>query len=305
MFFSNSGTESMEAAIKFSRKRGVSISKTKTQIRSFKKGFHGRSSGSVSITEKPQYREQFGSLVSFGDDNKRFIALNDVEAFEASMSDDVCAVVLEPIQGEGGVNSATPEFLKVVRKMCDKYNALMVVDEVQCGLGRTGDLWAHTQAFPPESGMSPDLLTIAKPLAGGLAAGALICNKEGAALVAPGDHGSTFAGSPLTCAAGLYTLERVSKPEFLKGVENAGIHLRERLAAIDGISGVRGRGLMTGFDVDFASADLVAEARERGLLLHSAGPNTIRIIPPLTISLDDLDEGLDIIEGLLKVRNEK
>jgi acetylornithine/succinyldiaminopimelate/putrescine aminotransferase len=141
VFFANTGTEANEAAIKFARKRAIAISPTKTQIVSFKKGFHGRSMGSLSVTEKPAYRTQYGPMVDFGPDNSRFVTLNDIGAFNAAMSDSVCAVIIEPIQGEGGVYGATPEFLRHIREMCNRHNALMIVDEVQCGIGRTGQLW--------------------------------------------------------------------------------------------------------------------------------------------------------------------
>jgi acetylornithine aminotransferase len=290
----------MEAAIKFARKRGFKMDPHKTQIVSFKKGFHGRSSGALSITEKPQYREQYGPLVDFGPDARRFVYLNDVAAFDAAMSDHVCAVVVEPIQGEGGVNSATPQFLRHIRESCTRHGALMIVDEVQCGLGRTGNLWAHTLAFPENNKLAPDMLTMAKPLAGGIAAGAVLCNRESSQHLAPGDHGSTFAGSPLSSAAAIHVLDRVSRPEFLKGVEVAGQHLRSRLFNMETMN-VRGRGLISGFDVDpsRSSSDIVLEARDRGLLIHSAGPHTIRLIPALNITLDELDEGLDILSGVL------
>jgi N-acetyl-gamma-glutamyl-phosphate reductase/acetylglutamate kinase len=299
-FFANSGTEAMEAAIKFARKRGFKMDPHKTQIVSFKKGFHGRSSGALSITEKPQYREQYGPLVDFGPDARRFVYLNDVAAFDAAMSDHVCAVVVEPIQGEGGVNSATPQFLRHIRESCTRHGALMIVDEVQCGLGRTGNLWAHTLAFPENNKLAPDMLTMAKPLAGGIAAGAVLCNRESSQHLAPGDHGSTFAGSPLSSAAAIHVLDRVSRPEFLKGVEVAGQHLRSRLFNMETMN-LRGRGLISGFDVDpsRSSSDIVLEARDRGLLIHSAGPHTIRLIPALNITLDELDEGLDILSGVL------
>ena len=339
-FFANTGTEANEAAIKFSRKRGVAISPKKTKVVSFKKGFHGRTMGSLSVTEKKAYREQFGSMVDFGKDGERFVALNDKKAFDAAMSDDVCAVIVEPLQGEGGVNSAGPGFLRYIRQQCTKYGALMIVDEVQCGLGRTGTVWAHEIAFPaPDSDQdpskatcgdscetvcepcqgpatfeacdscttvcarcaAPDIMSVAKPIAGGLAMGLVICNEEATSHLVPGDHGTTFGGSPLTCAAALHVLERVANPEFLKGVDLAGQHMRERLRNMDGVKNVRGRGLINGFDIhpNLASADVVLNCRDHGLFVHSAGPNTIRLIPALNVRLDEMDEGLDILASVL------
>ncbi len=213
------------------------------------------------------------------------------------MGDDVCAVIVEPIQGEGGVYPATPEFLQGLAALCARHNALLIFDEVQCGMGRTGTLWAY-QGY----GVIPDLLTAAKPLAGGLPMGAVLMTQRVADVMHVGEHGSTFAASPLVASVAEVVLNRVSQPDFLADVANKGAYLKERLEEINSphIQAVRGRGLIVGADVDLPAADIVAAGYRHGLLMVNAGPNTLRFIPPLIISREEIDLLIERLSAILQ-----
>jgi acetylornithine/succinyldiaminopimelate/putrescine aminotransferase len=205
-------------------------------------------------------------------------------------------VFIEPIQGEGGVHEATPDFLRALRARCDAVGALLVFDEVQCGLGRTGDLWAHTA-----SGVAPDMMTLAKPLAGGLPIGAALLTEKVAAAVAPGDHGSTFAGGPLIAAAANYVFDRIAAPSFLGHVREVGAHLRERLEELNSphIVEVRGRGLMLGVEFDIEAGKVTELGHAHGLLLVGAGANVLRVIPPLVVTKAECDLFVERLAGVL------
>jgi len=282
VFFCNSGAEANEGAFKFARKwAGENFGPDKHVIMAFSGAFHGRTFGALSATPREKYQAPFRPLLP----GVRIAPFNDLPGTAAVMGDDVCAVIVEPVQGEGGVHPSEPGFLRGLRDLCDRYHALLIVDEVQCGLGRTGVLWAH-QGY----GIVPDLLTTAKPLAGGLPMGAVLMTEDVAAVMHPGDHGSTFAGSPLVAAVAEALLARVSRPEFLANVTALGAYLRERLEEINSshILEVRGRGLMVGIDLDIPVADVVNAGYRHGLLLVGAGPNTLRLVPPLVISHDEI-----------------
>ena len=217
---------------------------------------------------------------------------------EDAMADDVCAIVVEPIQGEGGVRPATVEFLEGLRALCDAHDALLIFDEVQCGLGRSGHLWAYQ-----DYGVTPDMLTNAKPLAGGLPMGAVLMTQRVADSIRPLDHASTFAGSPLVAAVAEAVVRRVSEPSFLEAVATEGEYLRERLQEINSshIQEVRGRGLLIGVELDIPAASVVSAAYRYGLLTVGAGPNVLRLVPPLVISHDDIDA---VVERLAAVLSE-
>ncbi|PJF35844.1 MAG: acetylornithine transaminase [Candidatus Thermofonsia Clade 1 bacterium] len=294
VFFTNSGTEANEAAIKFARKyaRVAHNTHEKTQIVCFDHAFHGRTIGSLALTPKEAYQAPFRPLMP----DVIVLPFNDQAAL-AQITERACAVFIEPIQGEGGIHEATPEFLRALRERCDQVGALLVFDEVQCGLGRTGDLWAH-QA----SGVLPDMMTLAKPLAGGLPIGALLATERVAAALSYGDHGSTFAGSPLITAVANHVFDRLSAAELLAQVRRVGGYLKARLQAINSahIKEVRGRGLMLG--VEFTSdlaAQVVEQGYAHGLLLVGSGSDVLRVIPPLIVTERQCDQFVERLTAIL------
>jgi predicted acetylornithine/succinylornithine family transaminase len=284
VFFSNSGTEANEAAIKFARKyaRVNSDNPNKTRIVAFDHAFHGRTMGSLAMTPKEAYQQPFRPLMP----DVVIAPFNQVDGLEAIIDENTCAVFIEPIQGEGGVHPAHFEFLTKLRSLCDAVGALLIFDEVQCGLGRTGDIWAHSA-----SGITPDVMTLAKPLASGLPIGAVLVKQKVADALKPGDHGSTFAGGPLACHVGEYVLGRICQPTFLAHVNNMGTYLKERLSEINSphIKEVRGRGLIVGIELDIDASPIVEKALDHHLLLVNAGPNVVRIIPPLIVEQKHID----------------
>ncbi len=290
VFFCNSGAEAVEAALKFARKFArTHFNNRKTGFVAFTHSFHGRTMGALSVTEKPAYREPFAPLIP----GVTFVPFNDVEAARSAITAETCAVIVEPIQGEGGVHVASPEFLHALRERCDAVGALLIFDEVQCGLGRTGTLWAY-EAY----GVEPDLLTVAKPLANGLPIGAVLMKEKVAAVLQPGDHGSTFAGGPLVSAVALHVFERLRDPAFLARVREAGAYLAERLhaAELPGVKEIRGRGLLVGIEIEGDARAVVMAALERGLLLATAGDHVVRMVPPLIVEKSQIDEAVAILQ---------
>lgn len=286
VFFCNSGAEANEGAIKFARKWA---GPDRREVVAFRGGFHGRTMGALAATDRPAYQEPFAPLMP----GVRFAEMGDAKELEARLSwGNVAAVLIEPIQAEGGVRPVPAEFLRAVRALCDKHGALLVMDEVQTGLGRTGWLWAH-QA----SGISPDIMTLAKPLAGGLPMGAVLVTEAVAAAMQPGDHGSTFGGGPLVASAALATVKKVES--ILPEVRRKGALLADLLGALalrnPAIRAVRGAGLIWGIEVDGAAA-IVGRAMDAGLLLCSAGADVVRLLPPLVITDDELRRGVALLE---------
>ncbi len=294
VFFSNSGSEANETALKFARKYAHTTSGAngKTKIVAFSGGFHGRTMGALSTTYKEHYRQPFAPLVP----DVYFGVFNDVSGLDGLIDDSTCAVIVEPVQGEGGINAATPEFLQEIRARCDQYGALLIFDEVQCGLGRTGTLWAYQHY-----GVEPDIMTLAKPLAGGLPIGAVLVRDEIAAAIAPGDHGSTFAAGPLVCRAAQVVFDRVNNPTFLEHVREVGDYLQEQLRQLNApsIEVVRGKGLLVGIEFSVPVRPLMQAARDEGLLIINAGDNVIRLCPPLIISKEQVDEAVAILSACL------
>ncbi len=290
VFFCNSGTEAVEAALKFARKFArTHFDDRKIGFVAFTHSFHGRTMGALSVTEKPAYREPFAPLIP----GVTFIPFNDVEAAQTAITSETCAVIVEPIQGEGGVHIASPEFLRALRARCDETGALLIFDEVQCGLGRTGTLWAY-EAY----GVEPDLLTVAKPLANGLPIGAVLMKEKVAAVLQPGDHGSTFAGGPLVSAVALHVFERLRDPAFLAHVRAVGAYLMERLhaAELPGVKEIRGRGLIVGIEIEGDARAVTMAALERGLLLTTAGDHVVRMVPPLIVERSHIDEAVAVLQ---------
>ncbi|KAI3820563.1 hypothetical protein L1987_08111 [Smallanthus sonchifolius] len=306
VFFSNSGTEANEAAIKFSRKfqrfSHPNNTDPPTEFISFSNSFHGRTIGSLALTSKEHYRTPFEPVMP----GVTFLKYGDIDAAQELISSGkIAAVFVEPIQGEGGIYSASKDFLKSLRGACDKAGSLLVFDEVQCGLGRTGYLWAH-EAY----GVTPDIMTLAKPLAGGLPIGATLVTERVNAAINFGDHGSTFAGGPLVCAAAIAVFDKISNPSFLTSVTIKGDYLKEtlkkKLQGNKHVKEIRGFGLIVGIELDVSATPLVDACRESGLLILTAGKGDIvRLVPPLVISEEELDRAVEIIHECLHVLDEK
>ncbi|XP_042520527.1 acetylornithine aminotransferase, mitochondrial-like [Macadamia integrifolia] len=290
VFFSNSGTEANEAAIKFARKfqrfSQPDVKHPATEFIAFSNSFHGRTMGALALTSKENYRTPFEPVMP----GVTFLEYGNIQtAKEAIKRGKTAAVFIEPIQGEGGVYSATKEFLQSLRNACDDAGVLLIFDEVQCGLGRTGYLWAYESY-----GVTPDMMTLAKPLAGGLPIGAVLVTERVAAAINFGDHGSTFAGGPLVCNAALAVLNKISKTGFLASVSKKGEYLKELLSQKLGgnphVKEIRGLGLITGIELDVPAAPLVDACRNSGLLILTAGKgNVVRLVPPLVIFEEELE----------------
>ena len=290
VFFCNSGAEANEGAFKFARKWSK-----KTEIVAFSGSFHGRLFASLAATDRPDYRRPFEPLLA----GVQIIPLGDVEAATRAITKErTAAVIIEPVQGEGGVRPVVPEFLAFLREQCDASGCALIFDEVQCGLGRTGTLFAAEA-----SGVVPDMVTLAKPLGGGLPMGAILVNDAIASALTPGDHATTFGGGPFVATVALDVLRTIADPDFLAGVRTKGEWLGARLnrlaAGTPRVREARGRGLMWGLELNEVAAPVVAAARERHLLVLTAGPTVIRIVPPLTITHEELERGVTILEEVL------
>ena len=299
-FFCNSGAEAVEAALKLSR-RHFSRSNSdspRTKIIAMLNGFHGRTMGSLSATGQLKYQDGFKPLIP----DIVHVPFNDIDALKAAMDDKTAAVILEPIQGEGGVKPADAEYLKSVRSLCDQNETLLIFDEVQCGIGRTGTIfaWQHY-------GVQPDAITLAKGLGAGFPIGALVVTEKCAQSLQPGEHGSTFGGNPLACSVALTVLETLEKDAFLKNVSERGQQLQKGLEALhdqysDLVKEVRGQGLMLGLALKESDnvAKLVTECMKHGLLLIGAGADVIRFVPPLIVSEAEIKEALHIVDQSLE-----
>lgn len=294
VFFTNSGAEAVEGALKFARKWARARGEGKHEIVAFGGSFHGRTMGALSVTYKAAYREPFAPLVP----GVCFAPFNDLAAAATLISDDTCAVIVEPVQGEGGIHPATAEFLRGLRALCDRHEALLIFDEIQCGLGRTGRLWAHEA-----HGVTPDIMTLAKPLANGLPIGAILLTEDVAAAINPGEHGSTFAGGPVVCRAAQVVFDRISRPDFLAAVAANGDYLRQQLSALHSplVVAVRGAGLLVGVELNTAVAPIQAAARERGLLIINAGDTILRLAPPLIVTREHIDAAVAILGECLGI----
>jgi acetylornithine aminotransferase/acetylornithine/N-succinyldiaminopimelate aminotransferase len=296
VFFTNSGSEAVEGALKLARIAATKKSggANKTRFLALEQSFHGRTFGALSITHPLKYREPFEPLVPGVD----FIRFNDVADLEAKFSDEVCAIVIEPIQGEGGIFPVSDTFWKRARELATEHGAALIADEIQCGMGRTGRAFAYQRL----TGL-PDIVVVAKPLAGGLPLGAFLAREEFAAAFSPGAHGSTFGGGPLTCATGLTFLEVVEREHLLANVRARGAELREGLkklaAKFDFIREIRGEGLMLGIDLDVEGAPYVAEALKQGLLINCTHEHILRLLPPYILNAQQVKEGLLKMESVL------
>jgi len=285
VYFANSGAEANEAALKLVRK-----ARPRGEIVVLHGGFHGRTYGALSATFQESKQAPFAPLVP------GFVAVpRDPAALDAAVHDGTAAVLLEPIQGETGVNVLSPELLAVARAACDRVGAALLFDEVQTGMGRTGTLWAYEA-----TGVVPDAITVAKALGGGLPIGALISGERLADVLAPGDHGSTFAGGPVVAAAAHAALDVLDDPALLARVRELGTRLAESLRELPGVVAVRGRGLMIAADVDRSAPDVVARAlHEQRLVINATGPQTLRFLPPLVIEQRHVDDAIGRLAPLV------
>lgn len=300
-FIANSGSEANEAAIKFARKWGHTKDSTgkKIELVSFKNSFHGRTYGSLSVTANSKYQDPFRPMVpgvKIGD-------LNDISALESLVTEHTCGVIVEPIQGEGGVNAASKEFMIALRKRCNEVDALLIYDEIQCGLGRTGDLWAHA-AFSKEA--HPDILTMAKALGNGFPISATVTTEAVEQVLKVGDHGTTYGGNVLASRVGHYVFSEISEPQFLSEVRRKSNILRTLLENLQQsypnvISEIRGRGLILGLQLTTDPTPFIKTAAEYGLLIITCGTNTIRFVPALNIPDSAIYEGIDILSKVFTV----
>lgn len=299
VYFCNSGAEANEGALKFARKVAyVKEKPNKTKVVSFTEAFHGRTMGALAITPKESYQIPFKPMVP----GAVLGEFNNIDSAREVIDADTVAVIVEPIQGEGGINIASAEFLGALRQICDEQGATLIFDEIQCGLGRTGDLWGHSF-----SGVSPDIMTLAKPLAGGLPVGAILTTDAVGGAMQPGDHGSTFSGGAVVMRAAEMVLKRVLSDGFLAHVTEVGDYLLERLSEINSphIKDLRGRGLMAGIELDIATASIVQAGYEQGLLLVNSGANVLRFVPPLIIEKRHVDELVEKLTVILEAVDEQ
>lgn len=293
VYFCNSGAEANEGAMKFARRVAYTNGKKeKTEIVTFTAAFHGRTMGALSVTPKDKYQAPFKPLI----DGVVLAEFNNVENAKTAITNKTAAVIVEPIQGEGGINLASTEFLQILRDLCDQHEAILIFDEIQCGLGRTGKLWAYEF-----SGVTPDIMTLAKPLANGLPIGAVLVTQAIADCIKPGDHGSTFAGGAVVTNVASHVVERINQPGFLAHVTEVGEYLMERLEEINSphIKEVRGRGLIAGIQLDIEATNIVKAGYDHGLLLVNAGPDVVRFVPPLIIQKSDVDELIEKLTTIL------
>jgi acetylornithine/N-succinyldiaminopimelate aminotransferase len=293
-FFCNSGAEANEAAFKFARRWARMTGEGKTDIIALRGSFHGRLFASLAATDRPTYRMPFRPLAG----GVRIVERDLRDIASAMDAETTAALILEPIQGEGGVRVLDADFVRTIREMTRERHVALIFDEVQCGLGRTGTLFAYEQ-FDAE----PDLLTLAKPIAAGLPMGAVLLRDEIARAIQPGDHGTTFGGGPFVATVAEYVLERVGDPSLLAAVRQNGAwfgaQLRDIASRTDRIRAVRGLGYMWGIDVTRAASAVVADALSAGLLVCGAGEHTVRLLPPLVATRDDLAQGLTVLEQVL------
>lgn len=294
VFFTNSGTEAIEGAIKTARKYAYNKDgSTDHEIIAMEHSFHGRSMGALSVTGNAKYREAFQPMIG----GVKFAEFNDLESVKSLVTDKTCAIILEPVQGEGGIYPASREFITGIRKICDEKDILLIFDEIQCGMGRTGTMFAHE-----EYGVKPDILTLAKALGCGIPVGAFLTTEKAAALV-PGDHGTTYGGNPLAAAAVNHVLELFQTTDILAHVNQISEYLERQLdmltAEVDCVEAHRGKGLMQGIILNRPANDVVMKAMDKGLLVITAGSNVLRLVPPLIITERHVDEMIEKLKAAL------
>lgn len=295
VFMANSGTEANEGALKLARKYAIMKGHTdRSEIISMEKGFHGRSMGALSVTGTKKYREAFEPLIS----GVSFATYNDLKSVEEKITDQTYAIIVEAVQGEGGVFPAEKQFLQGIRALCTEHDIMMICDEVQCGMGRTGKMFAYEHY-----GIQPDIVTMAKGIGGGIPAGAFATTKEIGKALVPGDHGTTFGGNPLACAAIVKSIELIEKRNLLGHVAEMGEYLGKKLQELVDTyhvaKEVRGLGLLRGLVCDAPVGELCSAALEQGLIVLSAGTDVVRFVPPLVIEKSHIDEMISILARVL------
>ncbi|MFW6253480.1 MAG: aspartate aminotransferase family protein [Chitinivibrionales bacterium] len=301
VFLCNSGTEAVEAAIKFARKSATNGNPDKYHVLSFTDGFHGRTYGALSATAQEKFHTGFSPIVP----GFHYAPFNDITAAEEILDKhDFAAIIVEPLQGEGGINLADTRFLQFLRSYATEHSIALIFDEIQCGIGRTGVLWQYEH-----HNVIPDMITLAKPLGGGLPLGAVVCTETIASAISPGDHGTTFGGNPLACALGTVVMKTVSQKSFLSQVRQNGAYLIEQLVGLaqdnKSVTEVRGMGLMLGIRLADDPSSIVEGCRDEGLLVIKAAHNTIRFLPPLTVEKEHIDKALEIVTGVLNKQSAK
>jgi acetylornithine/N-succinyldiaminopimelate aminotransferase len=297
VFFANSGTEANEGAIKLARlhysHQGAGTQKYR--VITFENGFHGRTYGAVTATAQPKYHDGLGPLLP----GFRYAPYNDLEAVRALVDDETCAILLEPVQGEGGVNIATDDFLKGLRQLCDQREMLLIFDEVQTGMGRTGNWFGYQH-----TGVQPDIMTLAKGVAAGVACGAIVCQDHIAASMRPGMHASTFGGNPLAMAAGIATMKIIEEEGLLQHCQQMSARFHQHFSALKEtlpiIKEVRSRGMMIGVELNIPATPAVGKCMERGVLINATHDTVVRLLPALNIAPTQVDEGCQIIADVLK-----
>ena len=295
-FFSNSGTEAIEGSIKLARLAGHRAGgEAKSQLVALEGSYHGRTFGAMSLTGQDKYRKGFEPLL----EDVKFVPRNDLEAIRQAINDHTCAIVLEPIFGEGGIHECSAEFLQECRALADRHRAALIFDEIQCGLGRTGTIFAF-QAF----GVTPDIVAIAKPIAAGLPLGAFLAKEEFASAISAGQHGTTFGGGPLACRVALEYLAIIEEERLLENVMRVGTYLQEQLKALgerhDAVNEVRGRGLIQGLQLAVPARPIVEEALAEGVLLNSTQDTVLRFLPPFLLQEKHVDKGMRVLKKLLR-----
>ena len=293
VFFSNSGAESVEGAIKIARKYAFSNGRGGGII-SMENSFHGRTLATIA-TGKEKMQRGFGPMPS----GFHKVPFNDIEAVRAAVSEDIAAIILEPVQGEGGINLAKPCYLRALRELCDRENIALIFDEIQCGVARTGEYFAKDHYE-----VQPDIMTLAKGLGNGLPVGAILSNEKVSGAIEFGDHGTTFGGNPMACAAGLATIEAIQEEDILRKTIRKGFWLKEmleeKIGRHAGLKQIRGLGLMIGVEFDFETKPLVLKMMEHGVLANATAGNVLRLVPPLVISFEELERVVDVIALSLK-----
>nr|2EH6_A Chain A, Acetylornithine aminotransferase [Aquifex aeolicus VF5]2EH6_B Chain B, Acetylornithine aminotransferase [Aquifex aeolicus VF5] len=287
VFFANSGTESVEAAIKLARKYWRDKGKNKWKFISFENSFHGRTYGSLSATGQPKFHKGFEPLVP----GFSYAKLNDIDSVYKLLDEETAGIIIEVIQGEGGVNEASEDFLSKLQEICKEKDVLLIIDEVQTGIGRTGEFYAY-QHF----NLKPDVIALAKGLGGGVPIGAILAREEVAQSFTPGSHGSTFGGNPLACRAGTVVVDEVEK--LLPHVREVGNYFKEKLKEL-GKGKVKGRGLMLGLELERECKDYVLKALEKGLLINCTAGKVLRFLPPLIIQKEHIDRAISVLREIL------
>ncbi len=295
-FFSNSGTEAIEGSIKLARLAGHRAGgDSKSQLVALEGSYHGRTFGAMSLTGQDKYRKGFEPML----DDVKFVPRNNVEALRAAVNDHTCAIVLEPIFGEGGIYECSSEFLQECRALADQHRAALIFDEIQCGLGRTGTIFAF-QAF----GVVPDIVAIAKPIAAGLPLGAFLARQDFATAISPGQHGTTFGGGPLACRVALEYLAIVEEEKLLENVARVGGYLHDQLKLLaskhNAVKEVRGRGLILGLQLAVPARPIVEEALAEGVLFNSTQDTVLRFLPPFLLQEKHVDKGIRVLKKLLR-----